>query len=146
MKAAQVSRPDFPPDDLVKRVVREFPELKAPYYNALDALTFGHIEVASFCTKLSSLADSLTALMDLKTLSFETFMAVLDEVEAHLFSLETSEDVKCVEVMFFETLLNVFAAAQERGTHGDYIRLFKNHLGPFSQDLCAQNHAFWGTS
>ena len=130
-------------DDIVKKILRKHKEFKAYYYEDLDILTGGHVETAQFSTRLSCLSGSIANAISDNNLKPQTLIDVLDDIEEYALYLENEESKKELEIMFFETIVNTMSHITKDDERYRHVRLFKTNLGPASEELCEQNHAFW---
>ena len=130
-------------EDIVKIILRANEDLKPCYYDSLDTYTDMYVENAQLSTKLHCLSDSIADKLHDNKLMPQALIDILNTIEGYAVMLEDSDSKDQLEIMFFEGILNTMSHFEENEECYRYIGLFRDNLGPASEELCEKNHAFW---
>ena len=130
-------------DDIVRTILKANEDLKPGYYYYLDTFTNSYVETANFSKRLSSLSCSIASSLSDNTLMPQALIDILDAIEGYAVLLEDTDLKHQLEIMFFEGILNIMSHFEENEECYRYVGLFRDNVGPASEELCKKNHAFW---
>ena len=133
----------LPEEDVVENLLRENEDLIDRYNYHLGPSADEYADPVVLSVKLECLSKALKDMMADNTLSPQTLINALHAIENYTVMLEDETAKQDLSSLFFKGLMEFLEGVIKEQEDYRYFDLFKDNLGPASEELCEHNNAFW---